>query len=287
MTSSTDSGSTARPRAADRAGTLTAVAEALFDELTRQAADACGTPVAALSLVEDGHHWFKSRGGVSAADTPLALRLCSEAVQSRDGLVLPDLELDARFSGGPGAEGLRFFAGVPILTSRAGAIGTLSVMDHSPRVFGEEALEALRNSPAKPGGSSTSGSGPRRCSRARPAPLPAAGTDAEASAPAEPEFRQLVERSPVGTYVIQDERYRYANPKLGEILGYSPGELVGAEVAPFVVEADRPAVLARIRGFLVGDAAGARTASGRSARTANSWTSRSTSRRPSSKARRP
>ncbi len=256
MSSSTDSGRIARPRAADRAGTLTAVAEALFDELTRQAAEACGTPVAALSLVEDGHHWFKSRGGVSAADTPRALLLCSEAMQSGDGLVLRDLERDARFSAGPGAEGLRFFAGVPILTSRAGAIGTLSVMDHSPREIGEEALEALRELAREAGRQLDIRLGAQEVLARAARIAPRRGDGAEASTPAEPEFRQLVELSPVGTYVIQNERYRYANPKLGEILGYSPGDLVGAEVAPFVVEADRPAVLARIRGLLVGDAPG-------------------------------
>ncbi len=103
MSSSTDSGRTARPRAAvDRAGTLTAVVEDLFDELTRRAAEACGTPIAALSLVEEGHHWFRSRGTVSARDTPRALRLCAETIQSRDGLVLADLEQDGRFSGDTG-----------------------------------------------------------------------------------------------------------------------------------------------------------------------------------------
>jgi diguanylate cyclase (GGDEF)-like protein/PAS domain S-box-containing protein len=78
----------------------------------------------------------------------------------------------------------------------------------------------------------------------------------EEDASAEPEFRHLVEQAPVGTYVIQDERYRYANPKLGEILGYAPGELAGAEIAPLVAEADRAAVLARVRALLVGQGPG-------------------------------
>ena len=79
MSFPSDSGS-ARLRAAEGAGTMTAVAEALFDELTRQAADACGVAIAAVSVLEEGRHWFRSRGDVVAADTPRALLLCSEAL---------------------------------------------------------------------------------------------------------------------------------------------------------------------------------------------------------------
>ena len=69
---------------------------------------------------------------------------------------------------------------------------------------------------------------------------------------AEPEFRRLVEQLPLGTYLIQDGRYRYANPKLAEILGYTQPELVGSDVATLVVDGDRPTVLGRIREGLSG-----------------------------------
>jgi diguanylate cyclase (GGDEF)-like protein/PAS domain S-box-containing protein len=254
MSSSTDSGRTARPRAAGRAGTLTAVAEALFDEMTRQAAETCGAPVAAFSLLEDGQHWFKSRGDVSAADRPRALVLCVETIRSREGLIVPDLHHDARFPPEGGPDALRFFAGVPIPTARAGAIGSLSVMDRTPRVLDEATFESLRALAREVGRQLDIRLGAREV-LARAAPS-AERTSAGGSAapPAEPEFRQLVERSPVGTYVIQGERFRYVNPKLGEILGYAPQELVGAEVAPLVVEGDRAGVLARLRGLLVGHA---------------------------------
>jgi diguanylate cyclase (GGDEF)-like protein/PAS domain S-box-containing protein len=246
MSFPSDSGS-ARLRAAERAGNMTAVAEALFDELTRQAAEACGVAIAAVSVLEDGRHWFRSRGAVSPGDTPRALLLCSEALRSEGGVTLLDLRQDGRFSEFiPG--GMRFFAGVPIVTSRAGAIGTLSVMDPTPKesfdgdlnleVLRDLAREAGRQFDIRLGAEEVLANAPRP---SRPGPPPA-----------DPEFRQLVERAPVGTYVIQSERYRYANPKLGEILGYEPAELAGAEVAPFVVEADRASVLSRIRGIAVG-----------------------------------
>jgi diguanylate cyclase (GGDEF)-like protein/PAS domain S-box-containing protein len=253
MSSSSDSGKIARHRVVNRAGTVTAVAEALFDDLTRQAAEACGTSIAAMSLVESGHRWFKSRGSISAAQTPLAVQLCSEAIRSLEGLVLPDISRDGRFPAGAGSGGLRFFAGVTILTSRSGAIGTLSVMDPAPREEAGGVLETLRELAREAGRQFDIRMGGQEvlANVARTKPFPD-----EEDAPAEPEFRHLVEQAPVGTYVIQDERYRYANPKLGEILGYAPGELAGAEIAPLVAEADRAAVLARVRALLVGQGPG-------------------------------
>jgi PAS domain S-box-containing protein len=44
---------------------------------------------------------------------------------------------------------------------------------------------------------------------------------------AEEKFRSLVENSLVGIYIIQDENYKYVNPKYEEIFGYEPGELIG------------------------------------------------------------
>ncbi|HWZ87164.1 MAG TPA: EAL domain-containing protein [Thermoanaerobaculia bacterium] len=254
MSSSSDSGRIARPRAIDRAGTVTAVAEALFDELTRQAAEVCGMPISALCLVDSGHHWFKSRGRVTAADTPRALLLCSEAIRSPDGLLLTDLEQDERFPAGPEPGGVRFFAGVPIVTSRAGAIGTLSVMDGAPREDVDGLLESLQELAREAGRQFDIRLGAQEVLARATRTTPSRPDGPANAVPAELEFRNLVEQAPVGTYVIQAERFRYANPKLGEILGYAPGELAGAEVAPLIVEADRPAVLARIRGLLVGEA---------------------------------
>jgi diguanylate cyclase (GGDEF)-like protein/PAS domain S-box-containing protein len=246
MSFPSDSGA-ARLLAAERAGTMTAVAEALFDELTRQAAEACDAAIAAVSVLENGRHWFRSRGEVSPADTPRALLLCTEALRSEDGVTLLDLRQDSRFSELiPG--GMRFFAGVPIVTSRAGAIGTLSVMDPTPKESfdGDVDLEVLRDLAREAGRQFDIRLGAEEVLANAPQP------SRPGPPPADPEFRQLVERAPVGTYVIQSERYRYANPKLGEILGYEPGELAGAEVAPLVVEADRAGVLSRIRGIAVG-----------------------------------
>lgn len=42
----------------------------------------------------------------------------------------------------------------------------------------------------------------------------------------ETKFRSLTERSVVGVYLIQDGFFRYVNPKLAEIFGYEPEEII-------------------------------------------------------------
>ena len=42
----------------------------------------------------------------------------------------------------------------------------------------------------------------------------------------EEKFRKLAEKSLVGVYIIQDGVFRYVNPKLAEIFGYSPDEII-------------------------------------------------------------
>ncbi len=251
MSSPTNSGRIARLADRGRAGTLAALAEALFDELTREAAQACGTKAAGLSLVEDGHHWFKSRGGISPADTPRAIALCSETIRLRAAFVVPDVRLDERFGGGPpDPRGLRFFVGVPIMTSRAGAIGTISVMDLAPREPDAAQVEALEDLAREAGRQFDIRLGAHEV-------LATTAPPSEEAGPAtEPEFRRLVEQFPLGTYVVQEGRYLYANPKLAEILGYSQSELTGFDVASLVVEGDRADVLGHIRDGLGGATGG-------------------------------
>ncbi len=72
--------------------------------------------------------------------------------------------------------------------------------------------------------------------------------------PTEVGFRRIVEESLVGICVIQDGRYRYANPKLAATLGYSPEELLGLEsIMDLVAEEDRPIIRDDIRKLLEGE----------------------------------
>ena len=43
---------------------------------------------------------------------------------------------------------------------------------------------------------------------------------------AETKFRTLVEKSLVGVYIMQNGRYKYLNPAIGDILGYPLDEIL-------------------------------------------------------------
>ena len=58
----------------------------------------------------------------------------------------------------------------------------------------------------------------------------------------EDKFRGLVEQSIVGCYIIQDNKYAYANPKLAEIFGYTQAELYEKIVQDLTWPEDLPIV---------------------------------------------
>ena len=75
----------------------------------------------------------------------------------------------------------------------------------------------------------------------------------EATAPVALEFRRLVEQSVAGMYLIQDGRYRYANPKFAATLGYTQAEILDLEsVVSLVALDDHALVLSRVRQTLEG-----------------------------------
>ncbi|HMJ89863.1 MAG TPA: PAS domain S-box protein, partial [Candidatus Acidoferrum sp.] len=64
---------------------------------------------------------------------------------------------------------------------------------------------------------------------------------------AEAKFRRLVEQSLVGIYVIQNDRFIYANPKMAAMFGYSQDEMTSRPLQDFVFPADLPTVSHNLR----------------------------------------
>src|SRR4030095_9519366 len=117
-----------------------------FDDLAALAALVCATPIALITLLDEGRQWFKARVGLEVAETPRDIAFCDKAIQQTDLFVVPDALADARLATTPlvtGAPRIRCYAGAPLVTPEGHALGTLCVLDRVPRQLPPEHGKAL------------------------------------------------------------------------------------------------------------------------------------------------
>ena len=138
----------ARLRALRDLGLLFTPAEERFDRITRVAARLLRTPMALVSLVDARVQWFKSSQGMKARETPRTISFCAHAILGDDTLVVRDARADDRFRDNPLVTGepfIRFYAGHPLRAPDGSKVGTLCVIDTSPRRPRAADLDALRD----------------------------------------------------------------------------------------------------------------------------------------------
>jgi len=81
---------------------LDSAPEDAFDDIARLAALICGTPMAAVSLVDADRQWFKARQGLALSETPRDVSVCDHALQEPDAVLeVFDATDDPRFATNP------------------------------------------------------------------------------------------------------------------------------------------------------------------------------------------
>ena len=134
-----------RVRALHRLAVLDTPREQLFDDLVELAAHLVGTPMAALSLIDEERQWFKSTVGFELTETQRAFAFCDHVVRDGAAVVVEDAREDERFSSNPfvaQAGGLRFYVGVPVFSADM-AVGALCAMALEPQSIDALHLDRL------------------------------------------------------------------------------------------------------------------------------------------------
>lgn len=122
--------------------------EERFDRITRLARRMFGVPVALVSLIDADRQWFLSSFGLEAKETSRDISFCGHAILGDEIFTVPDAALDPRFNDNPlvtDAPNIRFYAGCPISVPNGSKLGTICLIDQSPREFDDEDKVLLRD----------------------------------------------------------------------------------------------------------------------------------------------
>lgn len=112
-----------------------------FDRITRLASALLHVPIAIVSVVDTDRIWFKSAHGLDVDEIGRDPGLCASAILHEGTWVVTDAAVDPRTLANPlvaGEFGLRFYAGVPLRTNDGYNLGTLCVIDRTPRRLTDE-----------------------------------------------------------------------------------------------------------------------------------------------------
>src|SRR3989338_3621458 len=121
--------------------------EERLDRLTKLATQVFHVPISTLPLIDAKREWFKSCQGLSKTEGDRAISFCGHALVENEMLVVPDTTKDERFIDNPMVTGepyIRFYAGVPIMSSDGSRIGVFCIKDIKPREFSNEDREILK-----------------------------------------------------------------------------------------------------------------------------------------------
>ncbi len=135
-----------RLRALHSLDILDTSADERFDRLTELAADVFGVRTALVSLVDVDRQWVKSACNHGTSETDRDASFCGHAILEEKLLVIEDTRADPRFASNPQVLGppfTRFYAGAVLRNAYALPLGTLCLMDPSPRIFDRDARRRL------------------------------------------------------------------------------------------------------------------------------------------------
>jgi diguanylate cyclase (GGDEF)-like protein len=130
-------------------GVLDQPRQADLDAAARLAAYVCGTPTAAVNLIDSTRQWQAAAHGTPPGEVAREDSMCQHTVLGSEVVWTPDARGEAVFDGNPFVTGryaaIRLYASAPLLTRDGHAIGTVCAFDSRPGELDATRLALLRD----------------------------------------------------------------------------------------------------------------------------------------------
>lgn len=119
-----------------------------LNELAEIASLICNTPISLITFVDNYRTWHKAKNGMEIDEVPREDSFCQHVVNnSKEVFVVEDAHKDFKFADNPytqGKNGVRFYAGAPLITPKGNILGSLCVVDTVPKKITEKQKKALQ-----------------------------------------------------------------------------------------------------------------------------------------------
>ena len=130
---------------------LTPGVDAILQQTAEEAAARLHLPMSMVTVVLDEAQFFAAHHGLTgwmaaARGTPVEWSFCANAVASREPFVVEDATTHPVVRDNPlvANDGIRCYAGIPLVSTRGHALGTLCVIGTEARAFSGADLDVLR-----------------------------------------------------------------------------------------------------------------------------------------------
>lgn len=122
-----------------------------FDKMALLAAQICKTPISTISFIDRSRQWTKAVVGLNkfsnGTNTHRELSFCSHAILGDEFFEVKNALKDKRFADNPFVRQkpkIRFYAAMPLITSKGFKLGALCVSDTIPRKLSDDQIFALK-----------------------------------------------------------------------------------------------------------------------------------------------
>jgi signal transduction histidine kinase len=118
-----------------------------YNEIVQLAAFIADCPISTITLIDSNRQWIKAKFGTDVSETEREVAFCAHCILQNQPLIIEDTTTDKRFFEHPfvtAENGIKFYAGFPLMTPAGLNLGSLCVVDIKPVKLNESQVRALK-----------------------------------------------------------------------------------------------------------------------------------------------